>query len=290
MTKQLTVGYDGSTSSSEAVLWAATEAATRGARLRIVSCYEIPLAGDSISGWTATEAYAALMDGCRVALEEMRDVVANAIPGIDIDIEPSAGPASDALVEGAGPDDLIVVGASGHHGAAAFWLGSTPRHVVRHSPCPVVVVRGATSRGRPDRVVVGIDGSPSSERALRWAGDEADRHGVNLLVVHAWLYPYLAVDTASSQARDLTNVDAACVLERAVESARTEFGAEVIGELVESGPVTALLETVQDGDLLVVGSRGRGAVAANLFGSTVNSVLDQCPVPVVVVRASEKTD
>ena len=280
MTKQIAVGYDGSTSSSEAVLWAAGEAATRGARLRIVSCYEIPLAGGSINGWTATEAYAALMDGCRVALEEMRDVVADTTPGIDIDIEPSAGPASDALIEGA----------SGHHGAAAFWLGSTPRHVVRHSPCPVVVVRGATSRGRPDRVVVGIDGSPSSERALRWAGDEADRHGVSLHVVHGWLYPYLAVDTASSQARDLTNVDAACVLERAVESARAEFGAEVDGDLVEAGPVTALLETVRDGDLLVVGSRGRGALAANLFGSTVNSVLDQCPVPVVVVRSLDTSE
>jgi nucleotide-binding universal stress UspA family protein len=290
MTKQIAVGYDGSQSSAEAVLWAAAEAATRGARLRIVSCYEIPLAGDSIGGWNATEAYSTLMDGCRVGLVAIRDVVANANPEIDIDLDASAGPTSDALVDGAGPDDLIVVGASGHHGAAAFWLGSTPRHVVRHSPCPVVVVRGATSRGRPDRVVVGIDGSPASERALRWAGDEADRHGVSLLVVHGWLYPYLAVDTASSQARDLTNVDAACVLERAVESARAEFGADVDGELVEAGSVTALLETVRDGDLLVVGSRGRGALAANLFGSTVNSVLDQCPVPVAVVRGSERTD
>jgi nucleotide-binding universal stress UspA family protein len=226
------------------------------------------------------------MEGCQSALAEMKDVVVAATPGVEIVLEASAGPAATALLDNAEPDDLVVVGASSHVGAAAFWLGSTPRHVVRHSPCPVAVVRGASTRGRPDRVVVGVDGSPTSDRALQWAGDEADRHGVPLLVVHGWLYPYLAVDTASSQARDLTNVDAACLLDVAVESARERCAVEVSGELVESGPVTALLETVRDGDLLVVGSRGRGALAENLFGSTVNSVLDRCVVPVVVVRGA----
>jgi nucleotide-binding universal stress UspA family protein len=288
MTKQITVGYDGSAPSAEAVLWAAAEAGVRAARLRIVSCYKIPLAGETIGGWAATEAYEALMEGCRSALAEMKDVVATATPGIEIVLEASAGPAATALLDTVEPDDLVVVGASSHVGATAFWLGSTPRHVVRHSPCPVVVVRGASSRGRPDRVVVGVDGSPASERALQWASDEADRHGVPLLVVHGWLYPYLPVDTSSSQARDLTNVDAARFLEVAVESARERCAVDVTGALVESGPVTALLETVRDGDLLVVGSRGRGALAATLFGSTVNSVLDQCVVPVVVVRGASE--
>ena len=56
------------------------------------------------------------------------------------------------------------------------------------------------------------------------------------------------------------------------------------GALVESSSASALLDTVRDGDLLVLGSRGRGAVASRLFGSTVNSVVDQAAVPVVVVR------
>ncbi len=290
MTKHITVGYDGSIPASEAVLWAAAEASARGAKLRIVSCYEIPLAGDAVGGWPATEAYAELLDASRSSLAQLKEVIDAEVPGLDIDLQASAGPASSALIDSVEPDDLVVVGSSRHHGASAFWLGSTPRHLVRYSPCPVVVVRGAATRGHPDRVVVGIDGSPASDRALQWAGNEADRHGVSLLVVHAWLYPYLPVDTASSQARDLTNVDAACLLERAVESAREQFAAEVEGELVEAGPVTALLELVRDGDLLVVGSRGRGALAANLFGSTVNSVLDECVVPVVVVRASDARD
>ena len=74
--------------------------------------------------------------------------------------------------------------------------------------------------GSPDRVVVGVDGSPLPNAHCNGRANEADRHRVPLLVVHGWLYPYLAVDTSSSQARDLTNVDAACVLEVAVEAAR----------------------------------------------------------------------
>jgi nucleotide-binding universal stress UspA family protein len=288
MTKQITVGYDGSVPSSEAVLWAAAEANVRGASLRIVSCFEVPLAGEAIGGWAATEAYASLLEGNRSALAQMKDIVAEATPGIEIVAETSAEPAAFALVDNVDADDLIVVGASSHRGSAAFWLGSTPRQLVRHSPCPVVVVRGTASRGRPDRVVVGTDGSAASERALQWAGDEADLHQVSLLILHGWLYPYLPLDTTSSQARDLTNVDAARLLDRAVESARERFAAEITGQLVESGPATALLETVRDGDLLVVGSRGRGALAAHLFGSTVNTVLDRSAVPVVVVRGADE--
>lgn len=284
MSKRVTVGYDGRGPSSDAVWWAAEEAMTRGAHLRIVSCYQIAFAGVTAIGWAATEAYAALMVATEGGLVEIRDAVATKYPELDITAEPFAGQAGMVLVDNVDADDLLVLGASGHDGASAFWLGSTPRYVVRHSPCPVIVVRGAANRGRPDRIVVGVDGSPASGRALEWAGDEADRHQVDLVVVHGWSYPYASVDTASSAARDLTQVDAACVLDHAVELARERFAADVTGRLVELSPVSALLDTAHDGDLLVLGSRGRGAIAVSLFGSTVNSVLDRCSMPVAVVR------
>ena len=287
MTKQITVGYDGSGPSSEAVMWAADEAAARGARLKILSCYQIPYAGDIVFGWTATEAYASLLAATESGLVEIKGFAADAHPGLEITTEATAGPPGFDLVRDANPDDLVVVGASGHQRGPAFWLGNTAHHVVRHSPCPVVVVRGRASRGHPDRIVVGVDGSTASEMALRWAGDEADRHGVPLVVVHSWSYPYAANDVGSSQARDLTMVDAATVVDRAVAVARMHCGVDVTGELVEGSPVWAVLQAVRDGDLLVLGSRGRGAVVAGLFGSTVNSVLDHCGVPVVVVRGQD---
>ncbi|MGZ4762267.1 MAG: universal stress protein [Ilumatobacteraceae bacterium] len=286
MSKRITVGYDGSGSSSEALMWAADEAVARGASLRIISCSQIPLAGDLSLGWAATEAFASLLETSEAGLASARATVANVHPELDVSTESFMEPAGPALIEGAEPDELIVVGASHHEGAAAFWLGSTARYVVRHSPCPVVVVRGAASRGKPDRIVVGVDGSPASEHALQWAADEADRYAVDLLVVHSWLYPYLAAGATSSPARDLTEVDASCLLESAVESIRDKCSSNVIGQLVESGPATGLLAAVRDGDLLVLGSRGRGSLTAGLFGSTVNAVLDRCAIPVVVVRGA----
>lgn len=132
-------------------------------------------------------------------------------------------------------------------------------------------------------MVVGVDDSKPSEHAVLWASAEADLHGVELHVVHAWEYAYALGRTGESQGRDLTRVAAACVLDEALELARTVCGSTVTGELVEIGPAAGVLGSVRDGDLLVLGSRGRGAVRAGIFGSTVNSVLDAAAIPVVVL-------
>ncbi len=283
MVKKIVVGYDGTSSSAEAVLWAANEAVVRKVPLRMVACYDVPAVGDAMSGFPASEVYAIAINDIQASLNEMRDVAVAKYPQIKLECISSPGPASVALLTDVTAADLIVMGASSHHGKAAFWLGSTPRSVIHHSPCPVVIVRGAISRGRPDRVVVGIDGSEASERAVRWAADEAGRHQVELLVAHGWWYPYVFVEDSMSQARDLTRVDAEIVLDKAVGVARDVCATKVTHQLVEAGPASALLDTVRDGDLLVLGSHGHGAITAGLIGSTVNSVLERSAVPVVVV-------
>lgn len=286
MTKKISVGYDGTQHSAEAVEWAAEEAASRDAVLRIVCCYSIPVAGAGGYGWPASNVFEVLLEVAEQNSVRISGVIAGAHRGLRVETTVSPGPADLTLTDGMEPDDLIVIGAGRYDGVAGFWLGSTARRLVRHSPCPVVVVRGAASRGRPDRVVVGIDGSSASDAALDWAGDEADRHQVELVVVHAWSYPYSPVNAGTSQAHDLLHVDAACVLDRAVEHARERVGVEVSGCLIEDGSTTALLNAVRDGDLVVLGSRGRGAIVAGLLGSTVNAVLDRAQTPVVVVRGT----
>lgn len=273
----------GPTPRRQAVLWAAGEASARGIRLRIVSSYEEPTV-DATWGLIPAGTYTSIEERAERQLLRIKGIVDEVVPDLEIVTDALPGPASTALVDDATADDLIVVGASSHTGAASFWLGSTPRRVARTSPCPVVIVRSAATLGRPDRIVVGIDGSALSDAAVRWAADEADLHHVELVVVHSWLYPYLPVGSANVPARDLTQIDAARVLDRAVDAARDRCGSAVSAFLLEETPVTALLEVVRDGDLLVVGSRGRGGVAAAMFGSTVNGVLEQSVVPVVVVR------
>ena len=283
MTKQINVGFNGSASSSESVAWAAAEASSRGARLRLVSCHPIPVVPSAVFGWTASESYASSIDETQSRLAHLRALIAQSHPDLEITTLASSEPATSVLVDGVIADDLVVVGTTNHRSIAGHWLGSTARHVVRHSPCPVVVVPGPGSWGRRERIVVGVDGSPTSGRALQWAGDQADHWGATLVVVHAWAYPYNDSNPASSQARDLTKADATLLLDRAVESAREQFAAEVTSELLEKSPAVALLGAVRHADLLVLGSHGHGALHAALFGSTVNSVLDRCAVPTVVV-------
>ncbi len=281
MNEKINVGFDGTDASIEAVMWAAHEADLRRLPLRIVSCFAMPaLAGADPHGWAVGEAFVNARTEAELALREMLATAAAVYPDVAITTDVSSDPVDAVLLDEAGSDDLVVVGASSHPGAAAFWLGSTPRHLVHRSPCAIVVVRGPASRGGPERVVVGIDPSAPAQRALDWAVDEADVHHVPLVVVHAWSVPadHVGVD------RDIARIDAACILEGAVALARQLGGAAVDSVLVESDPLSALLETVRDGDHLVLGSRGRGAVRSALFGSTVNGVLDAAAVPVIVIR------
>ncbi len=289
MTNEIAVGFNGSASSYEAALWAASEAQARDTSLRIITRYEIPVTGEPGGPFVIAEVMDSLVQQATDAAEAMAKTISGKHPDLKVILDVTMGSARTGLTHDLDPTSLLVVGSTSHDGLAGFFLGSTARWAARHSPCPVVIVRGAATRGRPDRIVVGVDGSAAAGHALQWASDEADLHQVELVVVHSWLYPYLGTDPNRSQGRDISEVDAACVLEAAVATARDRCGANVSGLLVEKGPASGLLETVQDGDLLVLGSRGRGAIAAGLLGSTVNSVLEHAAVPVVVVRGANDT-
>ncbi|MCU1365992.1 MAG: hypothetical protein JWN39_1631 [Ilumatobacteraceae bacterium] len=284
MTNHIVVGFDNSPSSTEAVEWAALEAVARKCPLRIVACYDIPIAAGAGAAWVSGEAVTLVEDCTSAAAAAVMAAVAARHPDLRVDVDVRPGPPRTTLIDSLAPGDLLVVGTSSHEGAAGFWLGSTSRWATRHSPCPVAIVRGAASRGAPDRVVVGVDRSAASGAALLWAADEADLHGVDLLIVHVWDDAYAGVDTHAEQVRDLTRIDAATVLDHATELARERCGVSVKDVLVEGRAVTALLDAVRDGDLLVLGAQGRGVVAAGLLGSTVNDVVEQAAVPVVVVR------
>jgi nucleotide-binding universal stress UspA family protein len=285
MSKYITVGFDGSPESRDAVEWAADEAVARGCRLKIVTCCRTPVGSEVNAGKTAdTDTCCSQMEAANVEIHDRRREILRSHPDLDVCTEVCAGRAGEVLAVAGGDDlDLIVLGASSHKGSSAFWLGSTPRTVVHRALRPVVVVRGHASPARPVRVVVGTDGSEHATQAVRWATAEADLHGVALLVVHAWDYPYDVTPRSGQHARELIEHDAKLVLKAAVDTAQRLADVEVAGEMIEGTPHAALLGVVRNGDLLVLGSRGRGLVSAGLFGSTVNSVLDRADVPVAVI-------
>lgn len=137
------------------------------------------------------------------------------------------------------------------------------------------------------RIVVGIDGSPSSAEALRWAHQEAALRGVPLHVIHAWTYPWVGPRPDVMAPVDEARMEASRILDEAVAALVAEAGDQVpvTSELVEGNPVEAMLAAAGDADLLVVGSRGRGGFASLLLGSVSQQVVHYAPCPVAIVRA-----
>jgi nucleotide-binding universal stress UspA family protein len=119
-------------------------------------------------------------------------------------------------------------------------------------------------------VVVGVDGSPPSRAALRWAAVEAFRRNRRLRIVHAC-------------AEDPDDV-----LADAVAEARTILP-DVAGRAVPGDAAGVLLGEARDAELLVVGSRGRGGLASFLLGSVSQQVATHASGPVVVVRGRADT-
>jgi len=145
------------------------------------------------------------------------------------------------------------------------------------------------------KIVVGTDGSPSAQRAVRWALGEARLRRAPLHIVHAWMLPLLdalpepwllatPVGHTDDELHERVAAGARELLEEAVAEAKTAAPElDVIGELAEMRPAAALLEAARDADLLVVGSRGHGGFAGLLLGSVSSQCVHHAPCPVVVV-------
>ena len=139
------------------------------------------------------------------------------------------------------------------------------------------------------RIVVGIDGSENSVRALRWAIEEARLRGATVDAIAAWSYPYVVVPGAIVPAQPLADqaVDAQEHLDRVMAEVGEEQGDVTVNAIVvEGGAANALVEAGQDADLVVVGSRGHGALRS-LLGSVSQDVLHHAECPVVVIPHQE---
>ena len=145
-----------------------------------------------------------------------------------------------------------------------------------------------------ETIVVGVDGSEGSVRALRWAVEEARLRDAQLRVVHAWYVP-LILSAPSDEtfgipppASSLNEVRTALareadkVLARSLQSTGSD-DVQVVGEVVEGKPAPVLTEAAADAVLLVVGSRGLGGFTGLLLGSVSQQCAHHARCPLVVV-------
>lgn len=142
------------------------------------------------------------------------------------------------------------------------------------------------------RIVVGVDGSEPSKRALRWALRQAQLTGASVEAIHAWDVPLYA-----GVAPVIDTVGEGEALVKAGEQILAESIAEVAGEqpavpirtrVLQGNPAAALLRAAKDAELLVVGSRGHGGFVGALLGSVSQYCVHHATCPVVVIRDAHR--
>jgi nucleotide-binding universal stress UspA family protein len=138
-------------------------------------------------------------------------------------------------------------------------------------------------------ILVAVDGSPDAELALTEAIDLAESEHTRLTLFTAVCQvpatAYLAAGEELGKVVEDAHADAERILRRARE--RVPDDLSVTAVLSEQPIRAALIGEITDGvyDLVVMGSRGRGAIRAALLGSTSHFVLHHSPVPVLIVHA-----
>ena len=134
------------------------------------------------------------------------------------------------------------------------------------------------------RIVVGLDGSEESVRALEWAVRQAGLTGSRLQVITVWQWPAM-YGTAPMPEIDYEGDTRRAVVGRVDEVRAHHPDLEIDFDVVAGPAAQALVQASSGAELLVVGSRGHGAFAGALIGSVSLHCVHQAHCPVVVIRS-----
>ena len=263
---------------------------TPSAELRLLHSSYLPIIGYPGSGYPANFTEYVDDQGYRL-LERAVQEINGVHPDLEVSVQLTRSDPQRALVDSSDDVALTVVGSLGNGRTQEALLGSVALYVTAHSHSPVAVVPYDRDR-RQGPVLVGVDGRPDSEAAVQFAFDEASVRGTKLVAV-------MAVDglAGTDIARRPIMFDASeSQEERAVLSEQLVGWAEKypdvpLGEYIFRGrPAECLLgyaghaPLVQQPQLIVVGSRGRGGLTGLVLGSTSHAVIAHAACPVIVVR------
>ena len=201
------------------------------------------------------------------------------------------GAVATALADASQSARLLVVGTGAADHRA---LGGHAVRIAHRTHCPVVVWRHPVARrtGKPLPVVVGVDESDESARALAEAFDIAGMLHAPLTVVHMWeigaavgmgdlggqgLMDWELLDMLQSRQRQRMD-------ELVAPFARKYRNAHVTKVFQDISPTKGLTDLSQEAQLVVVGSHGRGKLADSLLGSVSQNLIHHAECPVLVVR------
>jgi nucleotide-binding universal stress UspA family protein len=285
--RDVVVGVDGSADALRAVRWAAHEARLRSAPLRLVAAHE-PVGDPGGAHRTSEHRFGEVRR--RTAAEAVAvaaAVVAEVAPEVEVRGRTGCGRPVDVLRDESRSARLLVVGDRGRGRLEGTIAGSVAAAVVIRANCPVVVVRGSGSAdadGSPRPVVLGVDGSATSEAATEFAFAAATVRGAPLIAVHTWWDPVLG--PAVARLVDIGAIESD-ERRRLVSGWRGGPRSTPMSWWRPWSRATSrpdLLRRAAQAQLLVVGSRGHGELAGLVLGSVSNAVVHPHPCPVAVVR------
>jgi nucleotide-binding universal stress UspA family protein len=291
---KILIGYDGSQSADAALVDLQRAGLPKEAEALIVSVADVMMVPETAGYELAAEALMSRRAAAglvyaqrqteRVLREakdfasQARDQVHSYFPHWSIRAETLAGPAAEELISKANEwkPDLIVVGSHGRSAVSRFILGSVSKKVVTDSDHSVRVSRGNVERdvSKPPKLVIGVDGSPEAQAAVRAVGSRVWPHGTEVRII--------TVDDGISSI--VTGGMVAWA-----ENALDVIGLQVSVVTEKGDPRRVLIERAKawNADSIFVGGRRfSGALERFQLGSVATALVTKAHCSVEVVRSA----
>ncbi|MHA7282848.1 universal stress protein [Arthrobacter sp. TMS2-4] len=274
--KPVMVGYDGSDESKRALLWASRYAGAAQLPLVVVHAFIWPYFTDHLGPVAGVEDSGLRAEAERI-LAEGRELARRSEPELEVHDRMVTGAPSGVLTTLSDEASLLVTGTRGLGGFSGLLIGSVSLHLVSTASCPVMVVRDA--RPTHDTVLVAVDGSPESDRAVMVAAELAGTLHKSLRLLHVNAPHRRGATEASSR-----ELEQDSVLDAAVALLGNHAGPTATPDLLLAASVPgAIVEEARRAACVVLGAKGRNTLGVRL-GSTVHAVLHHADGNVVVVR------
>jgi nucleotide-binding universal stress UspA family protein len=304
MLSKILVCVDGSACSLIAARSAALIARHCSSEVVVVTVFHPSIGSNEAATWPVDIEPARIADCAR----NEKEIVELQIAPIFSDLNPSyrllqeIGDPTDAILSVAEREtpDLIVVGSRGLRGVKELLLGSVSCAIMHGAACPVLIVRGdhAGSGRRFEKILLASDGSETANRVAHTAVELAQAFATSLTVLN--ISTDLWANLRPGEAEALHEEEALMGSQvPGLDADRTLDGLRQIVSPIarEAGVYCAYIQkpgephvnivkyaSLSGTDLIVIGSRGLGAVGEMLFGSVSNYVAHHATCPVLVVR------
>lgn len=286
------VAVDGSAADDPVVDWAADEAARLGVPLRVVTVVDpqVQLTPYEALASGAPSLAEKLDAQAHRLLRRVADRAAGRHGDLDIAVAVPWGPPAAALVRLSDDAVRVVVGAPARGRLERILLGSVALPVVAHARCPVAVVPADTVVAPLRRILVAVDGSDTSARAVELAVSLAEASGASVTCVLGWhveIHEGVVVTERSSERWAAVEQRYAALGHQVVDPVAARHPGVGVDVVVRHGsPSRVVVDTAAEleVDLVVVGSRGRGGFRGLLLGSVSRRVVENAGSVVLVVR------